>query len=371
MKLERAGSRRSAVAARMRERLRPPRRLRLRRSGVLLIAAVLSLGLATLNTGNNLLYLLVGAMLGLITLSGWLSEQSLSGIRVWRQLPFGATAGQPLRIEYRVENRKRRLPSGGLELRDLQLFRGDLRVRPDIHEPAALGLIPAGDSAAAAEVLTLPRRGVYQFDRLVLATSYPFGLFTKERDLRYPGVLVVWPRSDRPVPRIPVAGRDAGWRTAAAGARGVSTRGEYRGLRAYRPGDDPRDVHWRSTARRAEPIIREYDRDPGESWWLVLDLQAPSEAAGEAAIELAASVAANAAARGVRFGFAAGASLLPPSRAGGARLEAVLDLLARVELRPGEPVLPAPAAECVLVTARPGAAPGFTAVVCAPPAGAG
>lgn len=351
------------LASRWRARLRPPRRLRLRRSGLLLIGAVLSLGLATLNTGNNLLYLLVGAMLGLITLSGWVSERSLSGIRVSRQLPFGATAGQPVRIEYRVENRKRRLPSGGLELRDLELVRGSVRVRPVIHEPASLGLISAGESATAAEVLTIPRRGIYHFGRLVLETSYPFGLFTKERDLLLPGSIVVWPRSDRPVPRLfPAGGRDAGRRTAADGALAGSGRGEYRGLRAYRPGDDPRDVHWRSTARRAEPIVREYDRDPAESWWLLLDLYAPGDAAGEAAIELAASVAADAAARAARFGFAAGGSVLPPGRTG-ARLDAVLDLLARVELGADDLVLPAPPADCVLVTARPEPRPGFAAVL--------
>jgi uncharacterized protein (DUF58 family) len=130
-------------------------------------------------------------------------------------------------------------------------------------------------------------------------------------------------------------------------------RGEYRGLRAYRPGDDPRDIHWRTTARRAELFVREYDREHGDTWWLVLDLTSPADDEGEAAVELAASLAAAATGRAQRFGFAAGTANLPPATLGATQLEAVLDLLAHVELGAPDLLLPAPARDCVLVTARP------------------
>jgi len=349
----------------LRQRLRPQRRLRLQRSGIVVILGVFSLGLATLNTGNNLLYLLVGALLGLITLSGWVSERALTGIHIARRSPFGVTAGQPVRIEYRVSNRKRRLPTAGLELRDAELRRGEVRVRPEIVEPAFLSLVPAGEHALAAEVITVPRRGLYRFERLQLATTYPFGMFTKERDVRVPGTMVVWPRTDRPVPRVrAAAGRRASHQPAAARFVPGVERGEYRGLRSYRPGDDPRDIHWRSTARRGEPIVREYDRDPGDSIWIVLDLAAPDEASGEVAVELAASLAADASGRGERFGFAAGGVSLPPPAGGGSHLDAVLDLLARVELGPGHALhLPARPGECLLVTAGSAGGEDFAAVV--------
>ncbi|HSL70011.1 MAG TPA: hypothetical protein VK864_07190, partial [Longimicrobiales bacterium] len=82
----------------VRQWLRPPRRLRFTRSGGLLTAAIIALGFATLNTGNNLLYLVLGGLLGLIMLSGWLSEQVLRGIQVRRRLPRAATAREPARV---------------------------------------------------------------------------------------------------------------------------------------------------------------------------------------------------------------------------------------------------------------------------------
>jgi uncharacterized protein (DUF58 family) len=139
---------------------------------------------------------------------------------------------------------------------------------------------------------------------------------------------------------------------AAAGAE----RGDFRALREYRPGDDPRDIHWRSTARAGEPIIRQYERDASDEYWIVLDTGAPDAAAGEAAVEVAASLMARAHERGDRAGLAAGAALVPPGSAGG-RLEAALDVLASVSLSPGAgvPSPPVHPERCVLVTARGGA----------------
>ena len=68
-------------------RFRVRRRLRYTRGGVLFTVGALTVGFAAVNTGNNLLYLLLGAVLGFIALSGWLSEQALRGLEVRRVVP--------------------------------------------------------------------------------------------------------------------------------------------------------------------------------------------------------------------------------------------------------------------------------------------
>jgi uncharacterized protein (DUF58 family) len=340
--------------------LRPPRRLHVLRPVGFLIFGTFALGLATLNTGNNLLYLLLGALLGTIALSGWLSEQALRGVHVQRTLPRSMTAGSAARMEYTLRNTRSRLPSHGLVVRELG--RGRPRgSAPSFHvAPAFVALIEAGAVARVSVEARAERRGVYPLDTLALETSFPFGLFTKGRDRAAPASLVVWPRTDRPVRPTVLAGAHRGRRRVGSGAAAGAERGDYRGLREYRPGDDTRDIHWRSTARRGEPITREYERDASDEYWIVLDTTAPDEAAGELAVELAASLVVAAAARGDRFGFAAGAVRLPPGSAAG-RVEAVLDVLAAVELSadgPG-PVPPAAPAACVFVTARSAAAVGW------------
>jgi uncharacterized protein (DUF58 family) len=346
---------------RLRVLLEPPRRLRMRRPGVFLVVGTFALGLATLNTGNNLLYLLLGALLGTVALSGWLSEQALRGIRVRRVLPRRVVAGQPAWVEYRVQKEGGRMGGQALLLREM--VRPPLAARQE-GEPGSPGVpsweggwVPAvepGQSVGVRVAVTAPRRGVYPLHGLVVSTGFPFGLFEKERYLVVQASMVVWPRYDRELRPPRVGGRLARRVRAAAGAAAGAGRGDYRGLREYRPGDDPRDIHWRSTARRREPILREYDRDAADEYWIVLDTVAPDEDSGEAAVETAASLLATGLARGDRVGLAAGHARMPPSAAARG-LDRGLDCLAAVRITPRGPPPDAPVhpALCVLVSARP------------------
>lgn len=322
----------------LREWLRPPRRLRFTRAGIFFTVGVIALGFATLNTGNNLLYLLLGALLGLIMVSGWLSEQAIRKIRIVRRTPHGV-AGEPLSFSYEVHNGKRRLPTLALELREA-----------DAPITAFLGAVAPGKSATARVDVKFSRRGVYKLHHFTLSTTFPFGLFIKERDFVFPGTVVVWPRSDRRVrdPRRP------GQRARRTGLEHVSSnaggRGDFRSLRPYRAGDDPRDVHWRSTARYAEPVVREFERESAETLWLALELRTPESEAAEQAIEITASLAARAVARGERVALVTNDVVIDPG-AGGAQLERIFDALARARIRADAPTMKMPVAhqQCVYV----------------------
>ncbi len=321
--------------------LQPPRRLRFTRAGVLFTAGVIALGFATLNTGNNLLYLLLGALLGLIVLSGWLSEQAIGGLRIARRTQHGV-AGEPVTLMYEVHNGKSRLPTLALEL-----------IEADAPISAFVAMVPARKSSMARVTVTFPRRGVYRLHHLTLSTTFPFGLFIKERDVVLPGAVIVWPRTDRPVRAV----RKPGTRARHVGIAGsnnlVGGRGEYRSLRPYQAGDDPRDVHWRTTARLAQPLVREYERDNADAWWLALDLRTDDEEAAEVGIELAASIAARALNNGERVGLITNDTVIDPGN-GGPQLERMLDVLARARVRADAPALdsPVPHFECVLVGTR-------------------
>jgi len=322
------------------------RRIHFTSGGLVFTLGTFAVGFAAMNTGNNLLYLLLGAMLGFIAVSGWLSEQAIRGLVIRRHVPRAVTVGQDLRLAYHVDNTKTRMPSLAVEI-----------VERGLPGRAFLAHAPPGGTGRARAVNAFSRRGVHRLNVVTLATSFPFGLFLKERDLVIPGEVVVWPRTDRPV-RAP---SPAGGRLPRAGAttRGpAGHRGEYRSLRAYRPGDDPRDIHWRSSARLREPALREYERDGAETRWICLDLRAEPGDAAEVAVEVAASLAADAATGGRSFALVAGDALVDPGEGAG-QLERVLDVLARVDFTPGAPA-PAPPmdpAACIVVSVH--GAPGF------------
>ena len=207
-------------------RLRAWRRVSFTSGGLAFTLGTTAVGFAAMNTGNNLLYLLLGAMLGFIIVSSWLSEQAIRDLRIERRGPHAVTVGHDFRLVYEVTNRKKRMPSFAVELTESGL-----------PHCAFLAHVPAAGHASAQSVNSFVRRGVYPLGTVTVSTGFPFGLFLKERDIELPGEVIVWPRTDRVV-REPAAGAGRVPRTGASARGAAGTRGEYRSLRTYRVGDD-------------------------------------------------------------------------------------------------------------------------------------
>ena len=86
--------------------------------GVRYLLLSLAVGLAAVNTGNNLLYLLFAMMLSLILVSGVLSERALRRLTATRTLPPRLFAGTPIPCRVTVANARRWMPSFSLRLRE-------------------------------------------------------------------------------------------------------------------------------------------------------------------------------------------------------------------------------------------------------------
>lgn len=337
---------------RLRVWLRPPRRLRFAREGKYFVAITVGIGFGAINTGNNLLYLLLGWMMSVIIASGILSELSLRGLRVSRRPPARVFAGRPFLMGISLRNVKGRLPSFSIEIEDL------VDDKP-LDKKCYFLKLPAGRTQTTRYRHTFSRRGLYRFDGFRLSTKFPFALFRKSRDVESPGELLVFPAIHPVVPPPPSSqsgGEDARAR--------LGRRGEFFGLREWREGDDARDVHWPSTARQGRLMVREFEEEAHRRATILLDNGLP-EGAGEAdrealerAISLAASMSAHYLGRAYAVRLVArGASV--PSGAGPTQLTRVLRTLALLEtVAPETPFagVPDAGAENVLV-ARRGAAP--------------
>src|SRR5439155_1007210 len=99
-----AGPAASGWRARLRRWWRPPRRLQFTREGKYFVGITIGVGFAAINTGNNLLYLLLGMMLSLIIASGIMSEVSLRGLKVVRQPPSRLHARRPFLMGIGLSN---------------------------------------------------------------------------------------------------------------------------------------------------------------------------------------------------------------------------------------------------------------------------
>ncbi len=311
------------------------------------------IGAAAVNTGNNLLYLVLGLMLSLILLSGSLSDLVLWGIGVRRHLPRRAFAGSPCLVELELTNLKRWLPSFSLAASD------ELEGEP-VGKPAAtaprtyyLKLDPRGSQRAG--YLRVPeRRGVVRFARVRLTTRYPFGFFDKWRLLEHADELLVFP-SIVAVPdlerELEVAlGRDDAQLEARRRARAQGA--DIAGLRAHREGDEARTIHWRRSAALGSLVVRELERAPGRELAIRLDLSAEdspeSLARNERLVSRAASLAVVAHARGARVEVLTRGSR-SPSVAPEASIDPLLAFLARTAPGDTETPIAAPRRSAVLI----------------------
>ena len=204
-------------------------------------------GFAAINTGNNLLYLLLGWLLSFIIASGILSEQTLRDLVVVRRPPPRVHAGEPFLMEVVIKNGKPKRASYSIEVEDLM-------GRTPIDKRCYFLKIPEAKSQRTSYRHTFVRRGLYTLTGYRLATKFPFALFRKSRDVDAPLEVLVHPARVA-VPRPPS-------RTATRGdaiADRLGRRGEFFGLRERRIGDDRRDIHWKSSARTGRLLVREYE----------------------------------------------------------------------------------------------------------------
>ena len=252
----RAG-RRSAltIGARLRRRLRPPRRLRPTRAGWSFFAICFGVGFAAFNTGNNLLYLVFAQMLAFLVLSGVLSESALRGIRVHRRLPRELFAGAARPVVLEVSNQQRNVPAFAIVVEDRVVEAGE----PPRAGGRVFALrIGAGRTEKRVYHLTPVARGRLHFQGFSVFTRFPFGLFSKSLELEAEGDALVYPAVEAvQVPAEFGSARASGERVVGDGGSGA----DVSGLREFASGDSARRVHWRASLRRGELLVRDVENE--------------------------------------------------------------------------------------------------------------
>ncbi|HVV52281.1 MAG TPA: DUF58 domain-containing protein [Polyangia bacterium] len=300
------------------------------REGWWFLAATVFVGAVAIDAGINLFFLIFGMMACLLAANGLLAALVLSGLRVRRVLPPVVHAGTPYLMGIALENRKRRLPSFSIEVEDL------VEGRP-IDKRCYFLKLPAGRLQETSYRHTIGRRGRHKLSGFRLSTKFPFGLMARAREVADPAAVVVYPALAalppavlRALPAPPAPARELG----------PSRQGELAGLRAFRPGDDPRGIHWRSSARRGMLLLREHEDEEGREATVVFDNDARAGAGPfELGVSRAAALCVELARRGIAVGLATREGEIAPSL-GPAHLARLLTRLALVAPAAGGPPRP-------------------------------
>jgi uncharacterized protein (DUF58 family) len=311
------------------ERLRESFDYDVTKGGIVYVLVTLVIGIAALNTGNNLLYIVVAAMLAAILVSGVVSAWVLRYLELDVRLPGEHVfAGRPVMGRIVLNNPRRFLPSFSVRVvstrkkrkkpakqwqwevttfafpfnrpKEQQWLRvPDRRLRRVVVVPPPPGIfqgmayfafLPPRTEASADLELRFDHRGRYRENSFGLATGFPFAFLTKTRHVALQREVLVYPRiepTDEVFEILPLVRGE--WESFVRG-RGSDL---YR-IREYMPEDSARHVDWKATAKSGSLKVREFAREDERKLCIAFDnpeTGSVSEHAYEKAVDLAASLA--------------------------------------------------------------------------------
>jgi len=217
-------------------------------TGWMLIVVAMGIGSAAYNTASNILFMTLSLMLSSLVLSGILSLINFKKLKWNLKAPAHLQVGEVGAAEIELENKKTLFPSMSLCFR---VGSSEHTKDTDLYMSSAL---PAGGSMRLEWTFKPQRRGACRINLNGVGSKFPFGFIDKSFGETQEHEVLVWP-----------ARVDYHFKPEAAGRRylsGVSRRASGLGsdllnIRGYVPGDPPRLIHWKATARVNKLMVRQ------------------------------------------------------------------------------------------------------------------
>jgi len=222
----------------------------------------------------NLLVILAGTLIGMLFIHWRICSRSLLHLEVERRLPRAIQARRPFEIELTLRNRKSWLGAWLVLVQDRMVYSP---LNATIHNASQTiqllySSVPPNASRSASYQCTAQRRGRYQWLGIEITTRFPLGLMRGILQQKEANTLIVQPAIGKLTP----AWKDLFLKRQVSSrqrqTRSLSDEGDFFGLRAYRSGDSRRWIHWRSSARRDELVVKQFQQPDNRELIILLDL---------------------------------------------------------------------------------------------------
>lgn len=304
----------------------------LTRGGAVCFAAIGIIALASLNTGNNLLFMILAVVGAGVVISAVISRVILSGIQIDLAFPQRVFAQDRVRAAMTIHNARRRAPVYAISV-DGSEGKAEARTSARMKmQPFFVPYLPPQSSLYFEADFTFQGRGLYSLISLGISSCFPFGVLRRKQAVCLEDGILVFPAIGRvEAAKQPVNGRSVGLGTGQLGHGG-----DLYAIRPYRDGDPARHIDWKATAKTGEIKVREFTREAGESVAIFLDCRMAAPIDGEArarferAVSFCASLACESLTTQASLQFAGGGTLTRPEQ-GQPALDAVLSALAVIE----------------------------------------
>ena len=242
----------STAWPRLRSRRLARYRFRLPMEGRVFLIMISVLFIGSLLGRSNSLLLVFCCLTGPFVINGFLIFAMLQRLTVTRDAPLRMMAGECVAVEVQLANRKRVLPTWMMSVRDRA------ETVSEVIEPEVLFVhVPRKGRQVSAYQLSLAVRGRAMLGPVEVHSRFPLGIVDRGLQFDLPAQILVYPRIGR---------LTHSWRrlTETSHTSSQSTRQSshaadtFHTMREYHSGDDPRTIHWRTSARRNELMVREF-----------------------------------------------------------------------------------------------------------------
>ena len=263
------------------------------RLGLLFTLTCLLMALAAFASANNLLFLILAAMLATLMVSGFIGRLSLAGLELDFLLPEHVCAARKLVGRIVIRNVKHWMPSFSIHV--------TASSESGLTTPLYFPVIPGGSRIEEPVELYFARRGSYRENSFRFSTRFPFGFTERRINVLLRQEVLVYPSID-PQPGfedllISLQGDIASF------YRGQGN--DFYRIRPYEALESARHVDWKATAHTGDLQVREFAREQEQAVFFLLDLDVPPEldAWFERAVDCCAFLAWNMNQRGSRLRF--------------------------------------------------------------------
>ena len=252
----------------------PPVSTRFTREGLQVLFMSIFVLLGAILRDVNLLIILAGTLLATLLIQWRICAKTLNGLSTYRRLPRSMHARRAFEIELAITNPKKWLGAWLVLAQDRMKYVSSGTNTAMISQGISLlyeSITPASTRIQRYRC-TMERHGKYEFLGTELTTRFPFGLLRGILPHKGGDSFIVQPALGKLLPAWLELFGVKSYGAKQRQARSLSDEGEFFGLRAYRHGDSPRWIHWRSSARRDELVVKQFQQADSRELVVLLDL---------------------------------------------------------------------------------------------------
>jgi uncharacterized protein (DUF58 family) len=251
--------------------------MKLSREGKRFLIAAVLIAVAALNTGNNLIYLILSMMFSILVLSFLILKVNMYGLvlEVSQNQPIFANSYADMSM--RISNKKKIMPSYSIKVIMPQKFRGE----------AYFPKISAMSYMSKTVPVHYVKRGIYRYGDFFIESSFPFIFCSDRISCRVDGEVIVYPEIRNINGIIPEVIGELYELSISKIGKGD----EFSMIREFRYGDDWRRIHWKASAKTTKFMVMEYAAEEPKKLTIILDNLMPYDNESfEKAVSFAASV---------------------------------------------------------------------------------